>query len=226
VAKKDRVPTPPKRPVQAPQAYKAEASPRRNQLIFIGLAAAILIAAVAIGVGFIMSGGDDGGSGGEAVTQGDCTSQTFDALEARHVEELPGDYEYNSLPATSGLHNPVTAIWNLYDQSVPQINYVHNLEHGGVVIQYGSAVPAEEIASLANWYGQDTRGLIVAPLSEEMEEEDPTLADQIVATSWTHMLRCGSFDEEALSDFSDDYRGPQGDAPEKFELDQLQQGSG
>ncbi len=223
MAKKDRVPTPPKRPVQAPQAYKAEASPRRTRLIFIGLAVAILIAAAAIGIGFIMSGGDD--SGGDAVTQGDCTSQTFDALEASHVEELPGDYEYNSLPATSGLHNPVTAIWNLYDQPVPQINYVHNLEHGGVVIQYGSEVPAGDIAALADWYAQDTRGLIIAPFSEEFEEEDPTLAGEIVAASWTHLLRCGSFDEEALSDFSDDYRGPQGDGPEKFELDQLQQGS-
>jgi Protein of unknown function (DUF3105) len=223
MAKKDRVPTPPKRPVQAPKAYKSEASPRRTQLIFIGLAAAIVVAAAAIGIGFIMTSGGD--SGGEAVAQGDCTAQTFDALEARHVEELPGDYEYNSIPATSGFHSPITAIWNLYDQSVPQINYVHNLEHGGVVVQYGSGVPAEDVASLANWYGQDTRGLIVAPLPEEFEEEDPTLADQIVATSWTHLLRCGSFDEEALSDFIDDYRGPQGDAPEKFELDQLQQGS-
>ena len=83
---------------------RTESSPRRNQLIFIGLAAAILIAAAAIGIGFIMSSGGDGNSGGEAVAQGDCTTQTFDALEARHVEELPGDYEYNSIPATSGLH--------------------------------------------------------------------------------------------------------------------------
>jgi Protein of unknown function (DUF3105) len=224
VAKKDRVPTPPKRPVQAPKAYKAEASPRRTQLIFIGLAAAIVLVAAAIGIGFIMSNGG-GDEGGEAVVQGDCTSQTFDALEAGHVAELPGDYEYNSLPATSGLHNNTTAIWNLYDQPVPQINYVHNLEHGGMVIQYGSEVPATDIASLADWYAQDPRGVIVAPLSEEMEEEDPTLSDQIVAVSWTHMLRCGSFDEEALSDFSDDYRGPQGDGPEKFQLDQLQQGA-
>ena len=223
MAKKDRVPTPPKRPVQAPKAYKAEASPRRTQLIFIGLAVVIVLAAAAIGIGFIMSGGGD--SGGDTATQGDCTRQTFDAIEARHVEKLRGDYEYNSLPATSGLHSPTTAIWNLYDQPVPEINYVHNLEHGGIVIQYGSEVPAEDIASLADWYGQDTRGLVVAPLSEKFQEEDPTLADQIVATSWTHMLRCGSFDEEALSDFTDDYRGPQGDAPEKFELDQLQQGS-
>jgi hypothetical protein len=222
VAKKDRVPTPPKRPVQAPKAYKPEASPRRTQLIFIGLAAAIVIAAGAIGAAFILSGDDSAASGPTA--DGDCTFETFDALEASHVAELPEDYEYNSVPATSGLHNPNTAIWNLYDQPVPQINYVHNLEHGGVVVQYGSKVPAQAIASLADWYQQDTRGLIVAPLAADLEEEDPALADQIVATSWTHMLRCNSFDEGALDDFVDDYRGPQGDAPEKFELDQLQQG--
>jgi hypothetical protein len=223
VAKKDRVPTPPKRAVQAPKAYKPEASPRRTRLIFIGLAAAIVIAAGAIGAAFMLSGDDSAASGPS--TEGDCTFETFDALEASHVQELPDGYEYNSIPATSGLHNATPAIWNLYDQPVPQINYVHNLEHGGVVVQYGSEVPEGAIASLADWYQQDTRGLIIAPLAADFEEEDPALADQIVATSWTHMLRCGSFDEEALDDFIDDYRGPQGDAPEKFDLDQLQQGS-
>ena len=67
---------------------------------------------------------------------------------------------------------------------------------------------------------------IIAPLSEEMEEEDSALADKIVANSWTHMMRCTTFDDSAFDEFSDDYRGPQGDAPEKFELDQLQQGGG
>jgi Protein of unknown function (DUF3105) len=222
VAKKDRVPTPPKRPVQAPKAYKPEGDPRRTRLIFIALAAVIVVAAGALGAAFMLGGDDSSASGPTA--QGDCTLETFDALEAKHVDELPDDYEYNSIPATSGLHNPITAIWNLYDQSVPQINYVHNLEHGGLVIQYGSEVSDEDVASLANWYQQDPRGVLVAPLASELEEGDPTLADQIVTTSWTHMLRCGSFDEAALNDFSDDFRGPQGDAPEKFELDQLQQG--
>jgi Protein of unknown function (DUF3105) len=224
VAKKDRVPTPPKREVQAPKAYKGEASPRRNQLIFIVVAVVIVLAAAAIGIGFVMSSGGDSSASGPTGT-GDCALQTFDALEAGHVEELPGDYEYNSIPATSGLHYPVPAIWNLYDQPVPQINYVHNLEHGGMVVQYGSEVSDEDVASLASWYQQDPRGLLVAPLAEELEKEDPTLADTIVATSWTHMMRCGAFDEDALDDFSDSYRGPQGDNPEKFQLDQLQQGS-
>ena len=224
MAKKDRVPTPPKRPVQAPKAYKPEHNPRRTQLIFIVVAAVIIIAAAAVGIGFIMSGGggDDDGAIGDS---GTCQKQTFDALEATHVQQLPEGYEYNSVPATSGLHNPQTAIWNLYDQPVPQINYVHNLEHGGMVIQYGSDVSDADIAAFADWYQQDTRGLVVAPLSEEMEEEDPALADKIVAIAWTHMMRCTTFDESAFDEFSDDYRGPQGDAPEKFELDQLQQGS-
>ena len=225
MAKKDRVPTPPKRPVQAPKAYKPEHNPRRAQLIFIVVAAAIIIAAAAVGIGFIMSGGGGDDDGGPIGDSGTCQKQTFDALEATHVQQLPEDYEYNSVPATSGLHNPQTAIWNLYDQPVPQINYVHNMEHGGLVIQYGSEVPQAEVAKIADWYQQDTRGLVIAPLSEEMQEEDPALADKIVVTSWTHMMRCTTFDESAFDDFSDDYRGPQGDAPEKFELDQLQQGS-
>lgn len=222
MAKKDRVPSPPKRPVQAPKPYHQERDPGRSRLIFIIVAAVIIIAATAVGVGFIMSGGDDDGAVG---TAGSCQVETFPALEASHVEALPDDYEYNSLPATSGLHSPQTAIWNLYDQPVPQINYVHNLEHGGMVIQYGSAVPAAVVGQLGDWYQEDTRGIIVAPLAADFEEDDATLADKVVVTSWTHKMTCTTFDEGALDDFKDDYRGPQGDAPEKFPLDSLQQGS-
>lgn len=224
MARKDRVPTPPKRPVQAPKAYRPEHDPRRSQWIFIAVAVVIVIAAAAVGIGFIMSG-RDGGDAGAVGGSGDCQRQTFPALEANHVEELPDDYEYNSIPATSGLHNAQTAIWNLYDEPVPEINYVHNLEHGGVVVQYGSGVPASAVTQVSDWYQQDTNGLIVAPLAPELEEEAPNLADKLVLTSWTHMMTCTTFDEGAFDDFVDDFRGPQGDAPEKFPLDSLVQGS-
>jgi Protein of unknown function (DUF3105) len=225
VAKKDRVPTPPKRPVQAPKAYRPEHDPRRSRWIFIGVAALIVVAAAAVGIGFIMSGGDDDGASGAVGGPGDCQLQTFPALEASHVDELPDDYEYNSVPATSGLHNAQTAIWNLYDEPVPQINSTHNLEHGGVLVQYGSEVPDSAVAQIGDWYQEDTRGLIVAPLAEALQEERPELADKVVLTAWTHMMTCATFDEDAFDDFVDDYRGPQGDAPEKFPLDSLAQGS-
>ncbi|HSK16127.1 MAG TPA: DUF3105 domain-containing protein [Gaiellaceae bacterium] len=220
---KNRVPTPPKRPVQAPKAYKAEHDPRRSRLIFVVVAALIVVAAAAVGIGFIMSGGSD--ESGGAVGDGTCQRQTFEAQEATHVEELPADFDYNSTPPTSGYHSAQTAIWNLYDQPVPSIHYLHNMEHGGVVVQYGSNTPAETVQRLGNWYDQDTRGLIVAPTMPELEEADAVLADEIVATSWTHMLRCSDFDEGALDDFVNDFRGPQGDAPEKFPLDTLRQGA-
>jgi len=222
VAKKDRVPTPPKRPVQAPKAYKPEANPRRTQIIFIAIAAVIVIAAAAVGIGFVMAGGEEESSGPLGI--GECTVQTFEPLGAGHVAELPADYEYNSVPATSGVHSPQTAIWNIYDQPVPQINYVHNLEHGGVVVQYGTEVPAATVDQIRGWYQEDPRGFIVAPLVPEFEEDDPTLADKIVLVSWTHMMRCSSFDEEAFNTFGDDYRD---DAPEAelFPLDSLQPGS-
>ncbi|MGH3037340.1 MAG: DUF3105 domain-containing protein [Gaiellaceae bacterium] len=224
MARKDRVPTPPKRPVQAPKAYRPEHDPRRSQWIFIAVAVVIVVAAAAVGIGFIMSG-RDGGDSGAVGGPGNCQRQTFAALEASHVQELPDGYEYNSIPATSGFHNAQTAIWNLYDEPVPQINYVHNLEHGGVVVQYGSGVPASAVTQVADWYQQDTNGLVVAPLAPELEEEAPNLADKLVLTSWTHMMTCTAFDEGAFDDFVDDFRGPQGDAPEKFPLDSLVQGS-
>jgi hypothetical protein len=224
VPEKNRVPNPPKRPVQAPKAYKAERDPRRSQLIFVVVAAVIVIAAAAVGIGFIMSGGSDEAGGG-VVGDGTCQRETFEAMEATHVEELPDGYEYNSTPPTSGYHSAQTAIWNLYDQPVPSINYIHNMEHGGVVVQYGSNTPPETVQQLADWYNRDTRGLIVAPLVPEFEEEDAALADMIVLTSWTHKMRCSAFDRGAFDDFVNDFRGPQGDAPEKFPLDTLRQGS-
>jgi hypothetical protein len=225
VAKKDRVPTPPKRPVQAPKAYRPERDARRSQLIFVVIAAVIVLAAAAVGIGFVVAGGDDDSVGAVGDGPGRCSLATFDALEARHVGELPEDYDYNSDPPTSGLHSPQTAIWNLYDQPVPPLNYVHNLEHGGVVVQYGSEVPDASVDELRTWYDDDPRGLIVSPLPAETEEGEPALANKLVLSAWTHQLTCAAFDEDAFDDFVDDYRGPQGDAPEKFPLDTLQQGS-
>jgi len=84
VAKKDRVPTPPKRPVQAPKAYKPESNPRRTRLIFIALAVVIVVAAGALGAAFML-GGDDSAASGPS-TQGDCTFQTFDHKETDGVD--------------------------------------------------------------------------------------------------------------------------------------------
>jgi hypothetical protein len=193
-------------------------------MVVVALAGVLAVAAAAVGIAFATSGGSSASDGAVGGT-GNCVRQTFPALEAGHVDKLPEGYAYNSIPASSGLHNPTAAIWNFYDRPVPQIHLVHNLEHGGVVVEYGSKVSDATIAQLADWYQQDARGLIVAPLGPELEKEAPALANKVVLTAWSHQMRCTGLDEAAFGGFLDDFRGPQGDNPEKFPLDALQPGS-
>ena len=46
----------------------------------------------------------------------------------------------------------------------------------------------------------------------------PDASNKIFLTAWTHLVTCTTFDEGAFDKFPDDYRGPDGDAPEKFPL--------
>jgi hypothetical protein len=186
-------------------------------MLFIGLGVAIAVAAGAVGIALAV-----GGRGSEEGVTGPCLRQDFPAQGARHVEELGENFEYNSNPPTSGPHHPVPAIWNVYEQPVPQIRLVHNLEHGGVAVQYGEDVPPATVQQIVGWYAEDPNGMIVAPLPEDAPAR---LANKITLTVWTHLATCTAFHEDSFSDFRDDYRGPEGDAPEKFPLEDLTPGT-
>jgi hypothetical protein len=219
--KKSRVPAPPKRVVQAPRPYQAPRDPRRTRLLFLALGAAIVVAAAAVGIAMAVTGGS--GAADEGVS-GSCVRQTFSPQGRKHVQQLSKGFRYNSTPPTSGPHFATPAVWNVYDRPVEQFRLVHNLEHGGVVVQYGSGVPQATVGEIVDWYSNDPRGLVVAPLPAELEQESPALRSKVALTAWTHLMTCSRFDEGAFDDFIDDYRGPQGDGPEKFPLDALQPG--
>jgi hypothetical protein len=44
--------------------------------------------------------------------------------------------QYNHYPPASGPHYDAPANWGIYDQPLPEGRWVHNLEHGGIVILY------------------------------------------------------------------------------------------
>jgi hypothetical protein len=230
--KKSRVPAPPRpvqapgRRVQAPQRRAEHHDDRRTRMWFIALGAAILVAAAAVGIAMALRGG-----GGETASgvDGPCFIQTFPPLGRQHVEKLSKDFQYNSFPPTSGPHFGVPAVYNIYDQPVPEIRLVHNLEHGAVIVQYGSKVPQATVQKIAAWYADSPLGMVVAPLPplEEMHAKPPANVDsKIFLTAWTHLATCSSFDEGAFTRFRDDFRNPNGDAPEtpNFPLSSLQPG--
>jgi hypothetical protein len=179
-------------------------------LVFAGI---LVVAAAAVGIAFAVGGGSESSGG----SSGSCVRQTFPPMGRSHVQSLAEDFEYNSVPPTSGPHAPVPAVWSIYDRPVDQLAVVHNLEHGGVVVQYGDQVPDATVQEITAWYQDDPNGLVVAPL--------PALGNRIALTAWTHLATCTDFDEGAFDDFVSDYRGPDGDAPEKIPLEALQPGS-
>ncbi len=233
MAKKSRTPAPP-RPVQAPKRRSdSRRDPRRTRLWLAIATGVVLLAGAAAALAFTFGRG-----GGDSEAGGVCDVQTVEAQGQGHVTKLEKDFEPNSFPRTSGPHDANTVIYDQYTEPVPQLNLVHNLEHGAVAIQYGSEVPDETVAELVAWYRNDPRGLVVAPLPDTEEAE--ALSDKIALTAWVAERErpddpgaritkqegklgiCSTFEEDAFNDFLDKYRGR---GPELAELDQLAPGS-
>ena len=230
--KKSRVPPPPRtsqgpqQRTSGPQRRVESGGPRRLNLWFVAIGVAIIVVAAIVGIVLATRGQAAETSG----PSGACTRQTFPPMGRQHIENLSPDFRYNSYPPTSGPHYPpgpkAPAVWGIYDTPIDETALVHNLEHGGVVVQYGSDVPQSTIDQITAWYQDDPNGIVVAPIWPNIQATPPKDAkDKIFLTSWTHLMTCPTFDEGAFTSFRDDFRGPTGDAPEKFPLSSLTPGN-
>ena len=168
--------------------------------------------------GVLVSGrGDDGASGGspeQALVAAGCTFKTYPDLGQEHVDSVDEKVKYNSTPPTSGAHFGQPVIWGSYNDPVEPVQEVHNLEHGGIVVHYGSKVDAATRAQLQAFYDDSPNGMLLAPL--------PGLGARISLTAWTHLATCRTYDEEALAAFRSAYRG---NGPERFRIGDLVPGT-
>jgi hypothetical protein len=225
LAKKARTPPPPRRPVQAPKQRTAPRTPADKRtflyvLAFVALGILLLggvLAVVAFG-----GGGSSSASGG-LITTGACTEQEFPGLKPQHINNPNASVQYNSFPPSSGPHYAQPAPWGIYPDSIKQTILVHNLEHGGIVVQYGPKVSQDDVEKLQSFYQDDPYGLVVAPYDK--------LGSKIAATAWNEpaysqnqdanfdqvdpghgfVLMCKSLDTGALSDFRDEHRNKAGE---------------
>jgi hypothetical protein len=207
-------------------------------MILIALGAALVVAAGVAALAFTLSSGDEQKAGGDLGPS--CTLKSFPAQgidnnsqRAGHVTELPKGFKYNSFPPTSGPHDAQWVIWNVYDSPVPQINLVHNLEHGGIAVEYGDEVPKATVDQIVAWYADDPNAIVVAPLPDLGKrialtawtadyDGDPTNADARITKSEGRLATCTTFDEDAFSNFRDDFRYQ---GVERFEPEQLRPGT-
>lgn len=157
--------------------------------------------------GAVPDGGDAGGDGGDAGDAAACNTAvvSFPLLASPHVCEC-SQVIYPSNPPTSGPHYPVWAAFKTYDKPVPRGFYVHDLEHGAIVVLYNCPAGCDaEVAQLAAWL--DTRPadpLCAAPVkSRVVVTPDPLIPTRFAAAAWGWALTSDCFDLAALGTFMD-----------------------
>lgn len=201
--------------------------PRQLRFLLVGgVGLVVIVVVVAV---IALSGGSSTGGPGAALAAAGCElfqpAPSQVTADNNHVLELPEGFEYNTFPPSQGPHHPETLLFNLYPEPVEQLNLVHNLEHGGMYVQYGDQTSAEDIAAIGAWWEADPNGLVIAPL--------PELGDTIALGAWTtpeesnyedsvgRLAYCKGFDQAAFDAFKDAYRGS---GPERIPLSALTPG--
>ena len=128
-------------------------------LAFAGLGILLLGGVLAV----VAFGGGGGSASGGLISTSACTEQEFPGLKPQHINNPNANVNYNSFPPSSGPHYAQPAPWGIYPDSIKQTILVHNLEHGGIVIQYGNGVSKDDVQKLQSFYQDDPSGLVVAP---------------------------------------------------------------
>src|SRR3954464_1320177 len=184
MAEKKKTPAPPKRPVQAPKrrtaTNKSSAGDRKMLLGILGASAVVLVVAA---VAFLTLGGSSSASDSgieSAMKSAGCTFKTVRAKPIKpgvvHVQEGT-PVKYNTFPPSSGSHYPTPAIWDFYTTPVEPRLLVHNQEHGGVILWWGTKVPAATVAKIRAFYDDSPVSMVGTPLA--------SLGKKVAITAWT-----------------------------------------
>jgi hypothetical protein len=118
----------------------------------------------------------------------------------QHVEQGT-DVPWLADPPHSGPHYPTWETWGEHEDVVPRGNWVHNLEHGGIVLTYrcnGDCEPEVDVLREVVAMRPDLRILLTA---------DPMLPgdERFAAISWTWVHRFDTPDLATLLCFADQH---------------------
>lgn len=204
--------------MQAPKQRSTAREPieRRTLLYLVIFSAAGLVILGAVIAYLAISSG----SGSSAISSKDCVEKSYPGLAPKHLSNPDKNVSYNSFPPSSGPHYQSPAPWGIYEETIKQTILVHNLEHGGIIIQYGD-VGSDAVSKLRSFYQDDPYGLVVAPYRK--------LGKKFALTAWNepaykaegdfknvdsgkgYVLTCSKFDSKAFAKFRDAHRNKAGE---------------
>ncbi len=134
---------------------------------------------------------------------GNCSEESWVYGTAYH-DTAP--ISYTESPPAAGTHDPCWHPWGAHTDGVPARRFVHNLEHGGIVLAYECPEGCEtDVAALEAAAKASGRPYIVTPFAG--------MPTRFVALAWNHRLLTECVDEAAIVAFAKAYCPG---APEQF----------
>jgi hypothetical protein len=109
--------------------------------------------------------------------------------------------DYRNNPPASGPHYPVWLRWQEYGSPIARGYWVHNLEHGGIVVLYRPDAPAAVVASLTAAF----RSIPVDPACghpRALLVPDPLIPRLTAAVAADYVLLSDTVDAQAIRDFA------------------------
>jgi hypothetical protein len=154
-------------------------------------------------------------SPGEAPLPGETTCKVVEVTgipepDFLHVTPCtPVAYATN--PPSGGDHWPIWAAFKIYAQAVPREMYVHDLEHGAIVLAYRcSGACPEVVAALTQVFESMADPLCLTlggPPARMVLTPDPLLSTPIAASAWGATYTATCIDVPSLQAFADAHYG-------------------
>lgn len=116
-----------------------------------------------------------------------------------HVAGEATSFRYSSDPPTSGPHFAGAAAWGVHEQPIPKALQIHNLEDGGVLVQYNCFDCDDLIFRLKDIVRRYPDKVILAPY--------PGMKSRIGLTAWSYIDAFDQFDEPRILRFIEAHRG-------------------
>ncbi len=154
---------------------------RGRKMLYGVSALGIVVLVVAVLLIALGGGGTSAAAVAKDMSAAGCTYKTVNAYVPpgghTHVNSLTAKLPWNTSPPSNGQHYPYWAVWGFWTEPINPRRVVHNEEHGGVVVWWGSQVSQATIAQLREWYNEEPTGSFGTPY--------PSLGSKIAITAWT-----------------------------------------
>jgi hypothetical protein len=116
-----------------------------------------------------------------------------------HVTSEPVGFRYASDPPTSGPHAAGMAAWGIHERPIPKLLQIHNLEDGGVLVQYNCTDCDDLVSKLKDIVRRYPDKVILAPY--------PGMKTRIALAAWSYIDAFDEFDEQRILKFIKAHRG-------------------